>query len=227
MKKNTKKREASESIKQNKPRDTEYVLVYGLSKRLESWLKKTFGITHSPFDATGGDDWSFVIKMHAFVEAALNHLLITRLNNATLEPIIPKLEINARMGKLTLIKAYDLLPQNACIFIEVLSSLRNKATHDVRHLTIELGKYVSGLDPKQLTQWKTGMTCWNLVQPTRYDRENTVRYPRHAIFSCTTWIMANALVKSQTRKSRKQLEEQILKVGEIWVFDVEIPETKP
>jgi hypothetical protein len=75
--------------------------------------------------------------MHGFVEAAVSHLLLTRLNNPALAKIIPKLETNnARTGKLAFVKAYKLLSDDACLFVNVLSEVRNRAVHDIKHFDI-------------------------------------------------------------------------------------------
>lgn len=56
-----------------------------LSEFFEDWLKRTLGFPRSPLHSLeSDDDWTFVIKMHAIVEAALNHLLIVCLNDANL-----------------------------------------------------------------------------------------------------------------------------------------------
>ena len=56
-----------------------------LSEFFEDWVTRRLGLTESPLRSLeNDDDWTFVIKMHAVVEAALNHLLMVRVNDPKL-----------------------------------------------------------------------------------------------------------------------------------------------
>src|SRR4051794_27585919 len=93
-----------------------------LAPSFENWLTKNLGLTHSPLRSLeSDDDWSFVIKMHALVEAGLNHLLLVQMNNPKLAEVIPKLPTRHRAGKMAFIRAYDLLTDDCCLFVQLLS----------------------------------------------------------------------------------------------------------
>jgi hypothetical protein len=52
------------------------------------------------------DDWSFVIKLHALLEAATGHLLVEHFDDKRLEEVIAHLEMsNQRTGKIALLKS--------------------------------------------------------------------------------------------------------------------------
>jgi hypothetical protein len=159
---------------------------FEISPTLEKWLKDTVGISRSLLDSLDADDdWTFVIKMHGILEAALNHLLLARLDNPNLARIISRLETsNARTGKLAFIKAYGLLEDNACLFVQTLSEIRNRAVHDVKNFDLTLQKYLARLDRQQLKNWKTAMTSWIGRTPSETVRNITVSHPREAIFNC-------------------------------------------
>ena len=60
---------------------------------------------------TEESDWSFVIKAHALVEAALSHLLGAAMRDPRVTKIFQRMETsNATTGKLAFIKAMELLP---------------------------------------------------------------------------------------------------------------------
>jgi hypothetical protein len=162
-----------------------------ISPTLEKWLKDTVGISRSLLDSLDADDdWTFVIKMHGILEAALNHLLLARLDNPSLTRIISRLETsNARTGKLAFIKAYGLLEDNACLFVQTLSEIRNSAVHDVKNFDLTLQKYLARLDSQQLKNWKTAMTSWMSSTPSETVRNITISHPREAIFNCCMIIM--------------------------------------
>lgn len=96
------------------------------------------------------DDWSFVIKAHAFLEAALTHLLADHLGREDLLPVFAYLETsNVRTGKLAFVKAFDLLDKGARRFIHTLSELRNDLVHEVSNVGFNFAAYVSSLSDKE------------------------------------------------------------------------------
>jgi len=98
------------------------------------------------------DDWTFVIKMHAIVEAGLNHLLKVQLDDPKLIKIVTKLPTNdKRRGKLALIKTYDLLNKDCRQFVRLFSDIRNSAVHDVKSFGLDLTKYVASIKDKEKT----------------------------------------------------------------------------
>jgi hypothetical protein len=99
---------------------------------------------------THEDDWSFVIKSHAFLEAALTHLLAEHLGKEDLLPVFAYLETsNVRTGKLAFVKAFDLLDKGARRFIHTLSELRNDLVHEVSNVNFNFATYVSSLSDKE------------------------------------------------------------------------------
>ena len=96
------------------------------------------------------NDWSFVIKSHAFLEAALTHLLADHLGKEDLLPVFAYLETsNVRTGKLAFVKAFDLLDKGARRFIHTLSELRNDLVHEISNVRFTFAAYVSSLSDKE------------------------------------------------------------------------------
>ncbi len=96
------------------------------------------------------DDWSFVIKAHSFVEAAMTHLLVTHFGNPALEPIFAQLQTsNPRTGKLAFAEACDLLDKPARRFVHSLSELRNHLVHDVSNVGFAFPVYVASLPDRR------------------------------------------------------------------------------
>jgi hypothetical protein len=96
------------------------------------------------------DDWSFVIKSHAFLEAALTHLLADHLGKEDLLPVFAYLETsNVRTGKLAFVKAFDLLDKGARRFIHTLSELRNDLVHEVSNVSFRFDTHVAQLSDKE------------------------------------------------------------------------------
>lgn len=82
------------------------------------------------------DDWSFVIKVHTVVEAALSSLLIYALKDERVSLAVNSLPLaNRRYGKLAFAKQLDLLSDNAQAFVAKLALLRNSLAHRVGNVT--------------------------------------------------------------------------------------------
>lgn len=73
------------------------------------------------------DDWSFIIKIHALIEAAVSHLLCTALGNDRLIDVFSCLDLSdKRRGKMAFAGALSLLGKSDRRFV---SSLQNSVTH--------------------------------------------------------------------------------------------------
>jgi hypothetical protein len=195
-----------------------------LADDFEKWIRRTVGIPHSLLHSLeSDDDWTFVIKMHAIVEAALNHLLMTRLNNPRVNDVIAKLATNdRRKGKIAFIKAYDLLPENSCLFVQVLSEVRNTAVHNPKNFNLDLTKYVAELKEDQRPKWKRALSSWWVPFPDpqheaaaqheaagKREFESALDNPRHSIFSSCIHILASAQVEQMNSEKRRNLQNKL------------------
>ena len=96
------------------------------------------------------NDWSFVIKSHAFLEAALSHLIANALEAPALGSILAHVDTsNTRSGKLAFLRELDLLDDASRRFIKSFSELRNSLVHDVSQVSFSFSEYLAGLDKQQ------------------------------------------------------------------------------
>lgn len=201
-----------------------------LSERFEDWVTRRLGLAQSPLRSLEtDDDWTFVIKMHAIVEAALNHLLIVRLNDPKLSEIVAKLPTNdQRKGKMALIKTYGLLSENCRLFVRLFSDIRNTAVHDAKSFNLDLTKYVAALEDKEKPKWKRAFSCWWVPFPDpqhpaaaqheaagRYHFEKALDDPRLSIFQSCTHILAQAEVQESNaeRRRREPIQAKLAAAG--------------
>ncbi len=127
-------------------------------------------------------DWSFVIKLHALVEAGISYLLTKELKRAELSDLFARLDIsNKATGKAAFVKALGLLNEPERRFMSSLSELRNKLVHDVRNVNFDLEAYVSQLTPEQQAQF---LRNFNLISSeVTEDVRNLFRLdPRQALW---------------------------------------------
>jgi len=96
------------------------------------------------------DDWPFIIKAHAFLEALFTHVLIKSIGNEELRDIFSRLEMsNKNTGKAEFARALGLIDKDGFRFITKFSELRNLLVHDIGKVNFNFSEYVSRMDKNQ------------------------------------------------------------------------------
>lgn len=91
-------------------------------------------------------DWSFIIKLHALVEASVTHLLEHELDNPGASTFVHRLNLGGRTGRLQLAQDLGMLDVEIP-FLKQLSKIRNDCVHDVRNVTFGFKSYIGALNP--------------------------------------------------------------------------------
>ncbi|NID08577.1 hypothetical protein [Fibrivirga algicola] len=100
------------------------------------------------------DDWSFVIKLHALIEASCTDLLLHHFDEPVLKIIISRLELsNKSSGKIAFIKELELLGDTYRRYISALSEWRNSFVHNVQNCNASLDKIVASMDKNQIKKF--------------------------------------------------------------------------
>ena len=115
-------------------------------------LEQRIGVAPGFFDGlVQEDDWSFVIKLHALLEAACTHFLLVHFKEPALGDVLARLELsNKTTGKVAFLAALELVAKPSRRYISALSELRNSLVHDVRQSRFRLSEWVASLDPAQV-----------------------------------------------------------------------------
>lgn len=148
-------------------------------------LEQKLGLNPGFFESLDRDDendWSFVIKIHALVEAAISHLLTDHLQRPELHDLFSRLDMsNKTTGKAAFVKALGLLDEPERRFISSLSELRNKLVHDVRNVNFDFVAYVEDMPAKDRD---TFLKNFNLLSTEITDDiRNLFRFnPRQALW---------------------------------------------
>jgi hypothetical protein len=153
-----------------------------LVPRLELKLGLKPGFLNSLDGSEGENDWSFVVKVHALIEAAVSHLLTEHLRHPELADLFSRLDMsNKSTGKAAFIKSLGLLDEPERRFISSLSELRNKLVHDVRNVNFELDIYIEDMDQKEQSIF---LNNFNLLSTELTDDiRNLFRFdPRQALW---------------------------------------------
>lgn len=100
------------------------------------------------------DDWSFIIKLHALIEAACGSLLLHHFDEPGLKTIISRLELsNKTTGKIAFLKELKLLGDTNRRFVSSLSEWRNNFVHNVQNCNSKLQEIIDSMDKNQLKKF--------------------------------------------------------------------------
>lgn len=110
------------------------------------------------------NDWSFVIKCHALLEAAITRLLTLNAGHGgKLNSIFERLELsNTTTGKLAFVSKLELLDKEHRRFIKTFSEIRNEFVHDVKNTAHTLQSYI---DEKNKDKKKSIVSGFRGVSP--------------------------------------------------------------
>ncbi|MDD5385455.1 MAG: hypothetical protein PHG89_11330 [Gallionella sp.] len=149
-------------------------------------------------DGEGESDWSFIIKVHALVEAAVSHLLTENLEREELGDLFSRLDMSNKVtGKAAFIKALGLLEEPERRFISSLSELRNRLVHDVRNVNFDLANHVKEMDAKEQDLF---LKNFNLLSTeVTNDVRNLFRFdPRQALWYAAMAFLGIVYLKLRT-----------------------------
>jgi hypothetical protein len=112
------------------------------------------------------DDWSFVIKLHAFFEACLTHAICSHLGRPELEDPIARLDTaNPRCGKIAFIKQLELLNKSQRRYIVSLAELRNHLAHNVKSVDFNFQSYISNLSESAQNNFYVSFSLDEMFEP--------------------------------------------------------------
>lgn len=130
------------------------------TQTLSTWMQDSLGV-HESFLANlpNDDDWTFILKIHAMVEAGLNQMILNHFGEPRISRLITKLPIgNTGTGKLSFAKALDLIPLENREFVAVLSDIRNHCIHDIRNFRFDIKSYVQSLPAGKADEFMRAVT---------------------------------------------------------------------
>lgn len=186
-----------------------------ISAEYPEWLRDTLGIPDSFLERLlTDDDWTFIIKLHAMIEGALNHVIPRFFDNSGLHKIIARLETsNPKTGKVAFAKACGLLPANAIKFIQYLSELRNLCAHEPKNFLFNIGNIVGNMTEEQKASWLEKVDFEVkyplILKGEKGDRRKAyLRHPRLALHKGTEIIMR--YLHCEEIKIEKELLEEVV-----------------
>lgn len=105
------------------------------------------------------NDWFFVIKLHAIIEAAFAFVISHKLGDEVAD-VVSELDMNGRKGKVAFALALNLINKDEVRFLHLLSGLRNRCAHGIiQAVQFSLGAYVEGLNRDQRQEFLRACVC--------------------------------------------------------------------
>ncbi|GAH50638.1 unnamed protein product [marine sediment metagenome] len=153
------------------------------------------------------DDWSFVIKTHALIEAAVSQQLAIALDERLID-IFRHLELgDVRSGKIVFAESLGLLSKEECRYIQKLSELRNTLVHDIRKTDFSFRAYFDALDKNQ----KKSFLDWIAGFSTEEARDQWINNAKENA-KIPIWLFAIRLVMhTSLTKIKATLDRDIMK----------------
>lgn len=148
------------------------------------------------------DDWSFIIKMHALVEATVSHLLAGACGRPELLDAFARLELSdPKTGKLAFAKALGCLEDADRRFIRQLSEIRNDFVHDVHCAGMDLHTYTQRFDTNQHRKFRIafgpGRDPVTFGEVTMSEAQFVKDNPKAAIWLSGVYVIALAYLRQE------------------------------
>jgi energy-converting hydrogenase A subunit M len=146
------------------------------------------------------DDWSFVIKLHALIEASITNILKDKFIDQDLVDIFSQMELsNKRTVKMAFIKKMNLLQKEYRNFISKFSELRNLLVHEISNVTFSFKNYIDQLNKNQRKALSNALAVGVREKKSKntssYRLEQFIKDPKFCI-----WISALCLLSILTVK---------------------------
>jgi hypothetical protein len=175
---------------------------------------------HGPLKFLGSlskdDDWSFVIKAQAMVEASVTEAILSKVGERSIRSVVERLPLaDEQIGKINLAKELGLVSAEQRRFVRRLAELRNRLAHRVEHVNFSFEGYVQSLSAAEIRAWKSAVSWFALGQ----ESENTwleaaQTKPRVALFVSIFMLFALLKVSAVEAEMPKKLDGAALRTAE-------------
>jgi hypothetical protein len=155
------------------------------------------------------DDWTFVIKAHAFIETAVTQMLVQHLGEVELTKIIELLPLSDnRTGKIAVARQLKLLDDKQRRFVRFFSELRSSLVHRLDNLDFTFENYVSTLDSNQRQSLKESVGWFADDELMRKEWEIIAEdNPRVGIYMAIHCFIAHCVLTTQQLSALREIDE--------------------
>lgn len=163
-------------------------------------LEKAIGLPTGFYEnlVHANDDWSFVLKLHALMEASLTMLLTERIGSGSLPDssdltkALARLEMSRTdVGKVQLAFTLGLISKRYRRFLYFLSDLRNDFVHDIKNVNLTLQDHVAPFNQDQRRAFADKL----FINVTEETIRTTLSYPRRSIWLSSLTLLSHLRVQ--------------------------------
>lgn len=182
------------------------------AEMLEGWDAHTTFMQRLKDD----DDWAFVIKAQALIEAAVTQAVVSHVGSEKLQRLVERLPLaDEEVGKLAVARDMELLSKSQRRFVRRMASLRNQLAHRVEYVDFSFQKYIESLDTTALRDWRDSIVWFELEQENReYWYEAAVSSPRTVLFLATQLLVLLLHVGAVEARTARRIDAAALKTSE-------------
>ena len=161
-------------------------------------------------DLKENDDWSFIIKMHAFLEALISHSISETIHRNELTDILSHLDMgNTQYGKIIISEKLGLIGSDGKKFLMKLNNLRNHLAHNVHEINFSFSSYLESLDKNQKKEFLKSFSYFTTDEDMRdhYDvvADIVFNHPKDALWLCAMHFTAIIWWKKEIEKNQTLL----------------------
>ena len=150
-----------------------------------------------------GDDWSFVIKAQALLEACITEAILVRLGDDRIKKIVETMPlVGNNASKLQFAKDLGLMNASQRRFVKKLATLRNHLAHRVEYVNFKFPEYIASLDKSERKDWQESIVWFEQTPSAREQwQEIALKQPRSAVLMGAISNRSFACCRRQSSKT--------------------------
>jgi hypothetical protein len=153
------------------------------------------------------DDWSFVLKLHALMEASITMLLTEWIgggrvpDSSDLTKVLSRLEMSRTdVGKVQLAFTLGLIGKRDRRLLYFLSALRNDFVHDIKNVSLTLQDHVAPFNQQQMRKFTDTL----FINFTEQMIRTTLSYPRRSIWLSSLTVLSHLRIQFEALQVQRR-----------------------
>lgn len=162
------------------------------------------------------DDWSFVIKVQALVEAAVTEAIVAKLGKVAVKNTVERLPLaDEQIGKLALAKELNILTKEQRRFVRKMAELRNRLAHRVQDIDFTFKAYLESLSDAQAREWRESVVWFaaGKKHPQSW-LDVAQKKPRFALYFAVFMLLAMLQIARMEAETPRKIEVAALRTAE-------------
>jgi len=113
-------------------------------------LANEYGLKHRFLESLyETDDWTFTIKVHAFIESCVNTAIDRCIEDKRVSGILTQLNLNGKTSRIAVLKSIELLEPNDIKLRKAISTLRNRVVHKISNSDFRISEFIESLKEEE------------------------------------------------------------------------------